>query len=95
MYVTTITSRTVYKSGIAQEIMMSKQRFVFLLKGEVVTPQSLEDPDAGEIIRASLCQSFSISLLHVLAKDNYEALAKFQLLSDGYPREEKEEVRLF
>ncbi|XBS68852.1 hypothetical protein ABK905_20140 [Acerihabitans sp. KWT182] len=47
---------------------MSKQRFVFLMKGDVVTPQSLEDPDAGEIIRAALCQRFFISPLQVLAK---------------------------
>ncbi|WP_132926501.1 hypothetical protein [Sodalis ligni] len=75
--------------------MMSKQRFIFLLKGEVVTPQSLDDPDAGEIIRAALCQSFAISHLHVLAKNSREALAKYQLLSEGYSSEKKMEVSLF
>ncbi len=74
---------------------MAKQRFVFLLKGEVVTPQSLEDPDAGEIIRAALSQSFAISPMHVLAKNNHEAFDKFQLLSEGYSSEKKVEVRLF
>ncbi len=74
---------------------MSKQRFIFLLKGEVVTPQSLEDPDAGEIIRAALCQSFYISPMHVLAKNNHDALGKFQLLTEGYSSGEKVEVRLY
>lgn len=95
MPVIIVTSPPVYSIDDALEIMMPKQRFIFLLKGEVVTPQSLEDPDAGEIIRAALNQSFSISRIHVLAKNNHEALAKFQLLDEGQSMGKKMEVTLY
>jgi hypothetical protein len=95
MPVITVTSPPVYSIDDALESMMSKQRFVFLLKGDVATPQSLEDPDAGEIIRAALNQSFSISPIHVLAKNNHEAMAKFQLLNEGQVMGRNMEVMLY
>jgi|GEM_PF-1757954 hypothetical protein len=66
---------------------MQKQHFIFLLKGKVVTPQSLEDPDAGEIIRVLLLQRFYLSRIHIQAKNNHDALEKFQQITETYPAE--------
>ncbi len=66
---------------------MQKQHFIFLLKGKVVTPQSLEDPDAGEIIRLLLLQRFYLSRVHIQAKNNHEALEKFQQITETYSAE--------
>ncbi|WP_413737435.1 hypothetical protein ACL2XP_04860 [Sodalis sp. RH21] len=65
--------------------MMNQRYFIFLLKDGVVTPQSLEDPDAGTIIRAVLLQQFAISPIHIRAADNHQALAEFQRLTAGQP----------
>ncbi len=73
---------------------MPKQHFIFLLKGEVVTPQSLGDPDAGAIIRAVLLQGFYLSRIHIMAVDGREALRKFQRMTEFYAEETKAEVIL-
>ncbi|WP_413727817.1 hypothetical protein [Sodalis sp. RH19] len=57
---------------------MKQQHFIFLRKADVITPQSLDDPAAGIIIRAVLLQGFSISPLQVRAADSREALDKFR-----------------
>ena len=67
--------------------MLHKQHFIFLLKGKVVTPQSLEDSDAGEIIRSALSQNFYLSRVHIMARNSAEALEKFQQMTECYAEE--------
>ncbi len=71
---------------------MQKQHFIFLLKGEVVTPQSLTEQDAGEIIRSLLLQRFYLSRIHIQAKNNYEALEKPHQITEIYSAEIKMNV---
>ena len=53
------------------------QHFVFLSKDTTLVPQSLNDDDAGEIIRALLLQQFSLSPLRLQADTSREALDKY------------------
>ncbi|NDL64114.1 hypothetical protein [Acerihabitans arboris] len=62
---------------------MKQQHFIFLRKADVITPQSLDDPDAGDIIRSVLLQGFSISPVHILAASSHAALDKFQRVTAG------------
>ncbi|KOC89379.1 hypothetical protein [Winslowiella iniecta] len=61
---------------------MEMQHFIFFVKGKTVVPQSLDEAEAGEIIRSVLLQQFNISRLHIIARNNKEALDKFALISE-------------
>ena len=65
---------------------MNKHRFVFLVKKETVVPQSLDEADAGEIIRTLLLQNFSVSDLHIMAESNRVALENFKRMNKLYTR---------
>lgn len=52
--------------------------FIFLIHKDVVVPQSLEEFEAGEIIRKLLQQDFYIPPVHIYAEDSTKALRKFQ-----------------
>lgn len=57
--------------------------FIFLVHNDVVVPQSLEDSDAGEIIRALLKQGFYIPPFRICAEDSTQAFRQFQQSSSG------------
>lgn len=59
------------------------KNFIFLVHKDVVVPQSLEDADAGEIIRALLKQGFYIPPFRICAEDSTQALRQFQQSSPG------------
>jgi len=71
---------------------MEKQHFIFFIKGKTVVPQSLNEAEAGEIIRSVLLQQFNISRLHIIAGNNKEALEKFELISETAGDEVLKEV---
>lgn len=61
------------------------QHFVFLSKDTTLVPQSLNDADAGEIIRSLLLQQFSLSPLRLQADNSREALEKYYSLKLKLP----------
>lgn len=66
---------------------MQKKYFIFLLKENTVTPQSLEDPCAGKVICEMLRQQFYISRIHIVAATGQEALEKYHKLTKYYTSE--------
>lgn len=66
---------------------MAEQHFIFLLKEKTVTPQSLEEASAAEVICEMLRQQFYISRIHVLADSNQKALDKFMKISRHHQSE--------
>jgi len=71
---------------------MKKYHYIFLLKGNTVVPQSLDEQDAAEIIRTLLSQSFNVSHVHALAEDNNKALEKFDKVNRLYVGNKVREV---
>ena len=55
---------------------MNKEHFVFLRKGTMIVPQSLDDAESGEVIKSLIQQKFDVSRLHVWARNNREALER-------------------
>lgn len=66
---------------------MAEQHFIFLLKEKTITPQSLEEECAAEVICEMLRQQFYISRIHVFAGSNQEALDKFINIAKSHQRE--------
>lgn len=64
-----------------------KNHYVFLIKEETITPQSLEDEYCGDVLREAIRQGFYLSRIHVFATTNKDALEKFLTITRTYQDE--------
>lgn len=56
---------------------MVLNHFIVLTKQTIVVPQSLHEEGCGEIIKTLLAEQFSVSHIHILARNSTEALARY------------------
>ncbi|WP_338558517.1 hypothetical protein VRC02_19720 [Erwinia sp. E_sp_B01_3] len=68
------------------------ETYVFLIKGEVIVPQDLEENEAGEMIRSMLVQGFTLSHLHIHADGSTEAIKRFNKYKKMYKADVIKEV---
>lgn len=64
-----------------------RSQYVFLIKETVITPQSLEQSDCGDILREMLKQGFYLSRIHIFANNSKDALEKFLVVTKNHEHE--------
>lgn len=57
---------------------MNSISYIFLIKDEIIVPQSLEDENCGQIIGSLVEQGFFLSDVHLMSTDSAMALKMYR-----------------